>query len=256
MTNKVKILIGDDSVEYGVACANALRSMGFYVLARPKDGLVLFDAIKNEMPDVVILEAVMPNLDAVELIKKVHASAYKKPKFIVSSPYDNPFMERQVMENGAAFFMLKPFDMKVLADRVNALMGIGYETESGGRKPVANLDVIVTDIIHQIGVPAHIKGYHYLREAIIQSVKDNEMLESVTKLLYPSVAKKFSTTSSRVERAIRHAIEIAWDRGDIDTLNGFFGYTVNTGKGKPTNSEFVALITDKIKLKYKDTLPA
>ncbi|MFT3951639.1 MAG: sporulation transcription factor Spo0A [Oscillospiraceae bacterium] len=256
MTNKVKILIGDDSAEYGVACANTLRSMGFYVLARPKDGLILFDAIKNEMPDVVIVEAVMPNLDAVELIKKVKASAYKKPTFIVSSPYDNPFMERQVMENGAAYFMLKPFDMKVLADRINALMGTGFDPDHAGAKPVANLDVIVTDIIHQIGVPAHIKGYHYLREAIIQSVKDNEMLESVTKLLYPSVAKKFATTSSRVERAIRHAIEIAWDRGDIDTLNSFFGYTVNTGKGKPTNSEFVALITDKIKLKYRDMLPA
>ena len=121
-------------------------------------------------------------------------------------------------------------------------------------KQSINLEIIVTDIIHQIGVPAHIKGYHYLREAIIQSVNDKEMLESVTKLLYPAVAKKFATTPSRVERAIRHAIEIAWDRGDIDTLNSFFGYTINTGKGKPTNSEFIALIADKISLKFKTTM--
>ena len=124
------------------------------------------------------------------------------------------------------------------------------------RQSPANLEIIVTDIIHQIGVPAHIKGYHYLREAIICSVNDKEMLESVTKLLYPSVAKKFATTASRVERAIRHAIEIAWDRGDIDTLNSFFGYTINTGKGKPTNSEFIALITDKISLKFRAAVSA
>ena len=127
-------------------------------------------------------------------------------------------------------------------------------TSRGGSHP--NLEIIVTDIIHQIGVPAHIKGYHYLREAIILSVGDKEMLESVTKLLYPAVAKKFSTTPSRVERAIRHAIEIAWDRGDLDILNSFFGYTISTGKGKPTNSEFIALITDKICLKYRSVLTA
>ena len=117
-----------------------------------------------------------------------------------------------------------------------------------------DLEVIVTEMIHQLGVPAHIKGYHYLRMAIMYSVQDPEMLESVTKLMYPTVAKQFSTTPSRVERAIRHAIEIAWDRGDIDILNSFFGYTVNTGKGKPTNSEFIALIVDKIKLRYKKTV--
>jgi len=120
--------------------------------------------------------------------------------------------------------------------------------------PPADIESQVTKIIHQIGVPAHIKGYHYLREAIMLSIYDSEMLESVTKVLYPTVAKKFDTTSSRVERAIRHAIEIAWDRGDLDTLNSYFGYTVNTGKGKPTNSEFVALITDRLRLEYKNVV--
>ncbi|MBQ2580727.1 MAG: sporulation transcription factor Spo0A, partial [Ruminococcus sp.] len=146
-------------------------------------------------------------------------------------------------------------DVKMLGDRVKAMLDIDTDITSGAptlqRKGSPSLEIIVTDIIHQIGVPAHIKGYHYLREAIMASVGDKEMLESVTKLLYPAVAKKFSTTPSRVERAIRHAIEIAWDRGDVDTLNSFFGYTINVGKGKPTNSEFIALITDKICLKYK-----
>ena len=161
------------------------------------------------------------------------------------------------MENGASYFLLKPFDINVLGERIKSLMGLDSKISDGSMgKSSTNfsIDMVVTDIIHQIGVPAHIKEYHYLREAIIQSVYNDEMLESVTKLLYPAVAKKYNTTSSRVERAIRHAIEIAWDRGSIETLNSFFGYTINTGKGKPTNSEFVALITDKIKLNYKSAL--
>lgn len=145
--------------------------------------------------------------------------------------------------------MLKPFDIATLGDRITSL------TQNGGgltaRAGSGDMEIVVTDVIHQLGVPAHIKGYHYLREAILSSIQDPELLESVTKLLYPSVAKRFDTTSSRVERAIRHAIEIAWDRGNLDTLNAFFGYTVNTCKGKPTNSEFIALITDKLRLQHK-----
>lgn len=258
MTNKIKILIGDDTAQYGVFCAAALRNSGFYVITRQKDGVVIYDAIKNEQPDVVIVDAVMPGLDAIELIRKT-AGLQPKPLYIVTSPYENAFIEGQVMAAGASYFMLKPFDVKILGERIKAMLDIDTnitaDTESFRRTgSPANLEIIVTDIIHQIGVPAHIKGYHYLREAIMCSVNDKEMLESVTKLLYPAVAKKFATTPSRVERAIRHAIEIAWDRGDIDTLNSFFGYTVNTGKGKPTNSEFIALITDKINLKFKAQL--
>lgn len=260
MTSKIKILIGDDSAQYGVNCASALRSLGFFVITRQKDGLVIFDAIRNEAPDIVMIDAVMPNLDAIELIKKIMGSSYKKPQFIVTSAYDNPFIEQQVMSAGASYFMLKPFDIRMLSDRIKMMLDIDTDF-SGDSQPRnsrqnPNLEIIVTDMIHRIGVPAHIKGYHYLREAIMLSVGDKEMLESVTKLLYPAVAKKFKTTPSRVERAIRHAIEIAWDRGDIDTLNSYFGYTINTGKGKPTNSEFIALITDKICLKYKTTLSA
>ena len=229
--------------------------------SQAKNGNTVLESIRNDTPDVVVVDAILPHMDAIELMKKANAGSGKHPAFIVTSSYDNSFVEQQVMQNGAAYFMLKPFDIKVLGERIKAILDIDTDITSEGhivhkRQSPANLEIIVTDIIHQIGVPAHIKGYHYLREAIICSVNDKEMLESVTKLLYPAVAKKFSTTPSRVERAIRHAIEIAWDRGDIDTLNGFFGYTINTGKGKPTNSEFIALITDKISLKFRAAVSA
>lgn len=259
MNDKIKILIGDDTAQFGVSCASVLRQSGFYVITRPKNGLTIYDAITAELPDVVIAEAVMPGLDAIGLIKKVSAAGGKKPYFIVTASYVNEFLEQQVMHAGAAYYMLRPFEPETLGDRIKALFDIDSDigehmSAHSDRQP--NLEIIVTDIIHRIGVPAHIKGYHYLREAIILSVGDKEMLESVTKLLYPAVAKHFSTTPSRVERAIRHAIEIAWDRGDLDILNSFFGYTISTGKGKPTNSEFIALITDKICLKYKTALAA
>lgn len=253
-----KILIGDDSAAYGISCAASLRNEGFFVITRAHDGKVILDAIINEQPEAVILDAVLPGLDAIEIIRKVNSPSSKcskKPVFIVTSPYNNPFIEQQVMSMERAYFMLKPFDIKAMGQRINQLLSSNQlELPAEGGKSTVNLDIVVTDIIHQIGVPAHIKGYHYLREAIISSVENKDMLESVTKMLYPAVAKKFSTTPSRVERAIRHAIEIAWDRGDLETLNSFFGYTINTGKGKPTNSEFIALITDKICLKYKDAL--
>ena len=266
MSEKIKVLIGDDSAAFGVGCASQLRTNGFYVITRPKNGLTVYEAVIAESPDVVMIDAVMPSLDAIGLIKKVNGGTApaKKPFFIVTASYVNDFLEQQVMQAGASYYMLRPFDTEMLADRIKALFDIdgSAETGLGGRAVFSagtrqpNLEMVVTDIIHRIGVPAHIKGYHYLREAILLSVGDKEMLESVTKLLYPAVAKRFSTTPSRVERAIRHAIEIAWDRGDLDVLNGYFGYTISTGKGKPTNSEFIALITDKICLKYKTALTA
>ncbi|MBQ8928681.1 MAG: sporulation transcription factor Spo0A [Oscillospiraceae bacterium] len=251
MNNKTKVLIGDDTVDYGITTASALRNCGMYAFTRRKDGNLLYNTILEEQPDVVLIEAVMPHMDAIELIKRTKAAvrerSLKFPAFIVTSGYDNPFVERQIMEQGAAYFMLRPFDLSALADRITSLTaGTVPRSERGG-----DLELIVTDVIHQLGVPAHIKGYHYLRAAILASIDNAELLESVTKLLYPAVASQFNTTPSRVERAIRHAIEIAWDRGDLDMLNDFFGYTVNTCKGKPTNSEFIALITDKLRLQRK-----
>ncbi len=250
MQEQKKILIGDDSVDYGITTASALRSYGLYAFTRRKDGNILLHAICEEKPDVVLIDAVMPHMDAIELIKRTKAEAKKFPDFIVTSGYDNPFVERQIMELGAAYYMLKPFDVALLADRILAVLS----GPASSQRNAQSLEVTVTDVIHQLGVPAHIKGYHYLREAILSSIQNPELLESVTKMLYPSVANKFNTTASRVERAIRHAIEIAWDRGDLDILNAFFGYTVNTCKGKPTNSEFIALITDKLRLQQKSDL--
>jgi two-component system response regulator (stage 0 sporulation protein A) len=172
----------------------------------------------------------------------------KFPAFIITSAFHNEFIERQVMENGAAKFLLKPYDADDLVSAISSALGDRANSLSD------DMEIVVTDIIHQLGVPAHIKGYHYLRTAILYSIADKELLDSVTKMLYPTVAGLYDTTSSRVERAIRHAIEIAWDRGNVDTLNSFFGYTVDTSKGKPTNSEFIALITDKLRLRYKSAL--
>jgi len=221
-----------------------------YVITRRKDGRTLVDAIQHDAPDVVIVDAILPNLDAMELMRRVRAANGKQPYFIVTSAYDSAFIEKQAMESGASYFMLKPFNLEMLSQRIFRLVQ-GEQTTNSGNREEEDLEFVVTETIHQLGVPAHIKGYHYLRVAILLSIDNQELLESVTKMLYPAVAKHFDTTSSRVERAIRHAIEIAWDRGDLDTLNTFFGYTVNTAKGKPTNSEFIALITDKLRLQYR-----
>ncbi len=260
MTKRIKILIGDDSKDFGIACAASLRDMGFFCITRPKDGQVLLDAIKDEVPDVALLELSMAGLDAIELIKRLTKTPGKKPLFIVTSVYDNAFAQKALMQLGVAYFLIRPFDYKMLGSRINELMG--YDILEESLPPLIHNttppdpEVMVTEMIHQLGVPAHVKGYHYIRSAIMHCLDNGEMLECVTKLLYPTVASEFDTTPSRVERAIRHAIELAWDRGDLETLNSFFGYTVNTGKGKPTNSEFIALVTDKLKLKFKRTLQA
>ena len=251
VTEKAKVIIGEDSVEFGIACASRLRKDGVFAITRPKDGMRIFEEIRKEQPDVVILDAVLPNIDAIDVIKKVSALRIKQPEFIVISAYDNGLLHKEVLQAGAAYFMLKPIDFDILSERVKALVEKGRMMDESTPQ---SMEIVVTDVIHQLGVPAHIKGYHYLRTAILASLEDRDLLESITKALYPTVAEKYSTTSSRVERAIRHAIEIAWDRGNIETLNSYFGYTVNTGKGKPTNSEFIALITDKLRLQYKTSM--
>ncbi|MBR6242452.1 MAG: sporulation transcription factor Spo0A [Ruminococcus sp.] len=248
MNNKVKVLIGDDSAETGISIANKLRERGMYAYTRRKDCGVILDSIRNDPPDAAVLDITAQNGDVVTIMKRVRELGVKFPVFIVTSAYDNEFIERQVMENGASKFLLKPYDADDLFTAINSALGDRTNSLSD------DLEIVVTDIIHQLGVPAHIKGYHYLRTAILYSIENKDLLDSVTKLLYPTVAGIYDTTSSRVERAIRHAIEIAWDRGNVDTLNSFFGYTVDTGKGKPTNSEFIALITDKLRLRYKAAL--
>ena len=253
MENKIRILISDDDRDFCASCENAFSSLGFEVFTAKKDGRELFDNIVLKKPHIVLANAFMPNLD---LIGVLNASKEKfgeeSPLFLAVVPSDNSVLEKELLSGGIAYCFIKPIDYSVLAERIRSLcLSTGRNCSTPNSKNQSNLEVIITDIIHQIGVPAHIKGYHYLREAIIMAVDDIEIMNSVTKCLYPSVAKKHGTTSSRVERAIRHAIEVAWDRGDVDVLNSYFGYTIHSGKGKPTNSEFIALIADKLRVSMK-----
>ncbi|MBO5266072.1 MAG: sporulation transcription factor Spo0A [Ruminiclostridium sp.] len=249
---KLKVLIGDDSSDQGLTWASLLKNEDLFAVTRQKNGRVILDSIRNDMPDFLVLDAKMPEMDAVEVMTAIKKEELKKPMVIVVANHNSPQLEKEVMDAGASYFMVRPFEPKALVKKVISLRnfkaGNFAKTDSGN--PLVNIEYVVTDIIHQIGIPAHIKGYHYLRTAIILSINDDEMINCVTKLLYPTVAEKYNTTSSRVERAIRHAIEIAWDRGDVDVLNGIFGYTVRNSRGKPTNSEFVALIADKLRLQY------
>ncbi len=177
-----------------------------------------------------------------------------RPLVFVTASNANPRLEQEITQNGADYYFIKPFDTQMLIQRIKQLSGLSAPAQGNivsFSSSDNSLEVIVSEIMHRIGVPAHIKGYQYLREAIILAVNNGEIMNSVTKLLYPTVAKTFKTTPSRVERAIRHAIEVAWDRGDVDVLNSYFGYTIQNSRGKPTNSEFIAMISDKLKLNLK-----
>lgn len=254
MTEKKKVLIADDNKEFCAQAAAMLRTQDFETIIVAKDGIKAAQAIIENQPDVAVLDVFMPRLDAIGVMQEVKKDdTIDPPLFMIVSAFDNEMLEREVLSSGASYYFLRPFDVAMLTDRIALLCGTASKNQpAASRKdPNAGLEMTVTDIIHQIGVPAHIKGYHYLREAIIMSVNDPEMINSVTKQLYPSVAKLFSTTSSRVERAIRHAIEVAWDRGDVDVLNSYFGYTIHNTKGKPTNSEFIAMISDKLRLQMR-----
>lgn len=234
------------------------------LVGQANNGDEILDIIKKKTPDVVLLDIIMPKLDGLSVMEKVHndADIRKKPSFIIVSAVGQDRITENAFHLGADYYILKPFDHPMLLNRIKSLR-MRRELKGKMVKPgksmeekipyiERSLETDVTNIIHEIGVPAHIKGYQYLRDAIIMCVSDIEMLNSITKILYPSIAKRHQTTPSRVERAIRHAIEVAWSRGKMDTIDELFGYTVNNGKGKPTNSEFIALIADKIRLEYKN----
>jgi len=220
--------------------------------------------IKDRQPDVVLLDLIMPKMDGLTVMEQVNKQEFvdKRPYFIVLTAVGQEKITEDAFNLGADYYIMKPFDRNIVLDRIKTLnrrknkvrkeIGRPVEMEKKPEKySLQTLEEDVTEIIHEVGVPAHIKGYQYLREAIIMSVTNMDMLNSITKILYPGIAKKFDTTPSRVERAIRHAIEVAWSRGKMDTLDDLFGYTISNGKGKPTNSEFIALITDKIRLQMK-----
>ncbi len=256
MEKKLKVVIADDKTELGVTCAKALKSYGMDAVLCEKDGLKVLEAANQLKPDVIIADVFMPNMDILGVLKNIREIDEKeRPTVMAMSSFDNARLEKETLDAGAGFYFLKPFDINSLAERIICISGWKNDTAPVTVKNNVVTDnelyMMITEIIHQIGVPAHIKGYHYLRDAIILSVKDGEIINAVTKLLYPTVAKKYKTTSSRVERAIRHAIEVAWDRGDVDTLDAYFGYTVRNDRGKPTNSEFIAMIADKLRLQLK-----
>ncbi len=246
MEKQIKILICSDDGEWDRGPLQSLTQRGAQASFVQRDGPAVLEKIKTEKPGVVVMDLFMPGLDAIGVMHAVAQDpGLERPMYIVTASYTTPMLEREVIGAGAAYFALSPYDKEEMVERIfslNALRGKHFDSE-----PVnPGLRVQVTEILHQIGVPAHIKGYHYLRDSIIMAIEDPEIINAVTKQLYPSVAKRYGTTSSRVERAIRHAIEVAWDRGDVDVLNSYFGYTIHNTRGKPTNSEFIAMISDKL----------
>ncbi len=255
MAGRMKVLIADDNKEFCAQAQALLYASGFETIIAPKDGARVVEMIMEQEPGIVLLDMVMPRIDGLGVIRIVQdARMTTEPMFILMSTFDSKPFEQEIRDRGVKYYFLRPFDPEIMVERIVQLSGRKRGENvlriSEARKPL-NLELMVTDIIHQIGVPAHIKGYHYLRESIILSVENPDIINSVTKRLYPAVAKRFSTTSSRVERAIRHAIEVAWDRGDVDVLTSYFGYTIHNTKGKPTNSEFIAMIADKLRLELK-----
>ncbi len=272
--SKISVLIADDNKEFcSILNDYLLNQKDIVVTGIAKDGREALELIVERKPDLVILDIIMPHLDGLGVLEKLNTMDLEKtPRIIILSAVGQDKITQQAITLGADYYTVKPFDMEVFTKRIREMFNsaptiqessaqsnrVSYPTTSSyiltsepkSKTPV-DLETEITNIIHEIGVPAHIKGYMYLREAITMVVNDMELLSAVTKELYPSIAKKYNTTASRVERAIRHAIEVAWGRGQIEAINKLFGYTVHNDKGKPTNSEFIAIIADKLKLKNK-----
>ena len=245
--DKVKFLMSDTSAEVTAACREALELKGVEVTVVEKDGLKVLQKMLSVRPQVVLLDAFMPGLDALAVKQKYNAAGERHTAFFVTGAFQSEEMVQELLDEGFAYYFVKPFDENVLASRV-LKVALGHEKRVLVQTSVDSDELTVTEILYQIGVPAHIKGYQFLRDAILLTMDEPDYINAVTKRLYPEIAKKNGTTASRVERAIRHAIEVAWDRGDVDTLNSYFGYTIHNLRGKPTNSEFIAMIADKMRL--------
>ena len=268
--SKISVLIADDNKEFcSILNDYLLNQRDIVVTGIAKDGREALELIVEKKPDLVILDIIMPHLDGLGVLEKLNTMELEKvPRIIILSAVGQDKITQQAITLGADYYTVKPFDMEVFTKRIREMFNgvstqttnvrTSYQTSSiisssneNRTKAPMDLETEITNIIHEVGVPAHIKGYMYLREAITMVVNDMELLSAVTKELYPSIAKKYNTTASRVERAIRHAIEVAWGRGQIEAINRLFGYTVHNEKGKPTNSEFIAIIADKLRLKNK-----
>ncbi|MEG1311835.1 MAG: sporulation transcription factor Spo0A [Romboutsia sp.] len=266
VNEKIKIVLADDNKDFCQVLKEYLSNENdIEILGIAKDGIEALDLVQRTQPDLLVLDVIMPHLDGLGVIEKLNAmNIAKMPKIIVLSAVGQDKITQSAINLGADYYIVKPFDFVIFINRIRELVTnvVGHMesrprghadiqmTRSDFVKNVGNIETEITNIIHEIGVPAHIKGYLYLREAIKMVIENVELLGAVTKELYPSIAKKFNTTPSRVERAIRHAIEVAWSRGKVDTINQLFGYTVHNTKGKPTNSEFIAMIADKLRLEH------
>ena len=255
METNTKILICDENNDERRSLAEKLIKSGFGFVDEAKNGEEALAKMAKNNYDVAVVDLWMSGVDGIGIIRNIDISGAKeRPAFILTSPINRQSILIEASEAGADVCILKPFDYTTLIGHINSLVRIKAKRKDGNTANTAtppDMEAQVTKIIHQIGIPAHIKGYQYLRTAILMTIEDTDIINSVTKILYPTVAKKYATTTSRVERAIRHAIEVAWDRGDVDTLNSYFGYTIQNSRGKPTNSEFIAMIADNLRLKYK-----
>ena len=252
MEHATTVLIADSSEDFCAGLQAALqRTDGFQVVGTANDGEQAIRMITDRKPEVLVLDLMLSKQDGISVLKAI-SGMERRPATLATSGFVTEYVSSTAANLGVRYLMLKPCDMTALVERLEEIRG-GESLRNAGPRRLdrTGIETMVTSIIHEIGVPAHIKGYQYLREAIIIAVNDMDVINAITKVLYPQVAKTFGTTPSRVERAIRHAIEVAWDRGDLDTLQRFFGYTVSNTKGKPTNSEFIALIADKLQLQLK-----
>lgn len=253
MREKSKLLIADDNREFCELLKEFIsRQDDFALVGVAYNGLEALEMIKENTPDIVVLDIIMPHLDGIGVLEKLATGAIMpRPKVIMLTAFGQESVTQRAVDLGADYYILKPFDFSVLGTRIRQLSeGVNVSQYISVSKP-KNMDVAVTNIIHEMGVPAHIKGYHYLRDAILMVIEDINLLGAVTKELYPAIAHQYQTTPSRVERAIRHAIELSWDRGNIDMMTKLFGYTINLERGKPTNSEFIAMVADKLRIEAK-----
>ena len=253
MEHTSTVFIADSAEDFCSGLTAALqRADGFRVLGTAGDGEQAIRMIEEKKPDILVLDLMLAKKDGISVLKSI-ANMEHKPITLATSAFLTEYVSTAAANLGVRYLMLKPCDMAALVERLEEIRGgESLRYPAARRSDKVSIETLVTNIIHEIGVPAHIKGYQYLREAIIIAVNDMDVINAITKVLYPEVAKTFGTTPSRVERAIRHAIEVAWDRGDLDTLQKFFGYTVSNTKGKPTNSEFIAMIADRLVLEQKN----
>ena len=255
MENKILAILTAEPQEFSREELAQFDKFGIELSICGKDGIELMERINALKPKIVISDLFLKRIDGIGVLRSVLNQSENVPMFVMLSSFDSPVLEREVINSGASLFASYPVDTHALAKEAASLAN-GTKADNIRHLSAArnsdSIEMQVTEILHQIGVPAHIKGYHYLRRSIIMSIETPEIINAVTKQLYPSVAKMYETTSSRVERAIRHAIEVAWDRGDVDVLNSYFGYTIHNGRGKPTNSEFIAMISDKLRLQLKN----